>query len=345
MFPRRALSTRCLRHASIDSAPAGGIPSLRPRIPRTPVFRSFHSSRPNRLVAEALQLSQEAFQGVHSLTGLPWYLSIPLTATLFRLLSLPILYFTNKSVQREQKIAPILKGWREAYKWRARLQFPAGGTEETAKKAEAWVQSQLSVRHKLLQKSYKIMGSWSRGALQISFLPIYIVNADVIRRMAGDERTLLSLFTKTNGKVDTSIVPPEPGLQTEAFSWIPTLTSPDELWILPLAFGALSVTSTWLAVGKYIKTQQRTITGMPLGPMRTRQVVYLQISQFVMAASFLFPALIIIWELPTAVTLYFIGSVGTQLVQRPLVRWLVGNKKPIEPLEARLPKLKGEKET
>ena len=219
MFSRQALKTGCLRHVSRENAhQAGGFPTLQHISPRKPASRSFHSSRPNQIVAEALQLSQEAFQGVHSLTGLPWYLSIPLTASLFRLVSLPTLYFTNKSVQREQKIAPLLKGWREAYKWRARLQFPSGGTEETAKQAEAWVQSRLSLRHKMLQKSYKIMGAWSRNALQLSFLPIYILNTDAIRRMSGDERTLLSLFIKTNGKVDTSIVPLEPGLRQKAFS-------------------------------------------------------------------------------------------------------------------------------
>lgn len=225
------------------------------------------------------------------------------------------------------------------------MKFPLGGSEEAARQAEAWVQRQLSVRHKMLQKNHKIIGSWSRTALQASFLPVWIANADVVRRMAGEERTLLSLFTKQNEQVDTSIVPMEPDLQTEAFLWIPSLTSPDDLWFLPLAFGALSVTSTWLAVGKHMKKQQRMITGMPSGPMKTTQIMLLQLSQFVMAASFLFPALVIMWELPTAVVLYFIGSVGTQLVQRPIVRWLVGNKKPIEPLEARLPKLKGDKES
>jgi inner membrane protein COX18 len=296
------------------------------------------------VIEEALQLSHAAFQGVHTLTGLPWYLSIPLTASLFRFAWMPLQILTSRDIKRAQVQAPLLVGWRKAYQGMAQLKFP-GGTEANAKQAEAWVQSQLAARRQEIRKHNPHMSPWTRFGLQLSFLPIWILNADVIRRMSGDERTMLSLFFKTShDKVDTSIVPLEPQFLSEGFLWIPNLVSPDDLWILPMTFGALSVASAWMYAGQGIKKQQARLTAMPPGPMKTREAFFLQLSQFVVAASFVFPVFLIRSETASAVVLYLIGSVATQLVQRPLVNWLVGGTKGIEPLEPRVPRQKGKRE-
>ncbi|KAK5212597.1 hypothetical protein LTR99_003196 [Exophiala xenobiotica] len=301
-------------------------------------------ARSRALLAEALQLSETAFQQVHALSGLSWGLSIPLTAVLFRLAWLPILYVTNKASKEEQKLAGILKGWRQAYQAQAVMKHPAG-TDVAAKKAEAYVQTQLAAKLKDMRKHTKYLGRWSRGALSMSFLPIWFVNADVIRRMSGDDRTILSAFMKTGQEVDTSTVAIEPGLQNESFLWLPSLVEFDQTWVLPLAFAALSGVSVWQIVGKDMKRLQSKVTGMERGEAKTRELMFLQLSQLVAASAFVFPLLIIRGELASAVVLYLIGSVGTQTIQRPLVKYALGIKPPADKLEARIPKLKGEKET
>jgi hypothetical protein len=92
--------------------------------------------------------------------------------------------------------------------------------------------------------------------------------------------------------------------------------------------------------------QQVKISTMEPSLARQREVFFLSVSQFIVAASFLFPVFIIRSETATAVVLYLIGSVGTQLIQRPLVSHLLGDprKSAIEPLERKAPKLKGTKE-
>ncbi|KAL2421862.1 hypothetical protein ABEF95_008912 [Exophiala dermatitidis] len=309
--------------------------------------RDFHSSRPNRIIAEALQLSHSVFQEIHTVTGLPWALSIPLTASLFRLAWIPVQIISTISLKRRQIEGPLLKGWRKAYQDIAVVKF-RDQTQQSAEAAERWVSKQLQARRKAIRQHSNYLSPLSVFGLQLSFFPIWILNADVIRRMAGDDRTLLSLFLRTNdSKVDTSIVPPEPGLQAESLWWIPDLVSPDHLWILPLTFGALSVASAWMAAGRGMAKQQERIATMEPGLARQRDIFFLSVSQFIVSASFLFPMFIIRSETPTAVVLYLIGSVGTQLIQRPLVSYLLGDpkKSAIEPLERKAPKLKGTKES
>ncbi|KIX05077.1 uncharacterized protein Z518_05949 [Rhinocladiella mackenziei CBS 650.93] len=324
------------------------IPKLQP--PRAPLpqhvlSRTFHSTQQNHLVAEALQLSHTAFQEIHTFSGLPWCLSIPLTAALFRLSWIPILVVTNRNAKRRQTVSQLLVGWRKAYQSVAALKFPFGD-EKAAKNAESWVSTQLAARQKSIEKHCKVLNPSLVMALQLSFLPIWIINADVVRRMTGDERTITSMLFKTNEKVDVSIVPAEPGLAAESLWWIPNLVSPDQLWILPLTFGTLSVTSAWMAVGrgKGLTRLERRVSAMEAGPMRTRESFYLQLSQSIIAASFIFPFLLIRSETATAVVLYLIASVGTQLVQRPLIGYLLGGSNALEPLDAKLPKMKGRKD-
>lgn len=339
MFLRRSL--RC-----VQSAPHGLKFQRRSRtiLQQSPLSRPFHSSRPNYIIPEALELSHSVFQEIHTLTGLPWGISIPLTAALFRIAWIPLQIVANRNIQQVQSQAPLLVGWRKAYQGIARLKFPEG-TESSAKNAESWVQTQLLSRQKEIRKHDTYIHPWVRLSLQLSFVPVWILNADVIRRMAGDERTLLSLFFKSeHGKLDTGLVPAEPALQSESFYWIANLASPDELWILPLTFGALSVASAWMVAGKNMKKQQSKITGMLPGRRRSVEVFYLQLSQFVVAASFVIPFILIKSETASAVTLYLIGSVATQLVQRPLINLLLGGTQGIEPLEPRAAKLKGQPE-
>ncbi|KIW18619.1 hypothetical protein PV08_02908 [Exophiala spinifera] len=333
--PVRCLPSSSLRYRARSSPRHCGLQALSPR--------QFHASRPNYLLAEVLQLSEATFQQVHSLSGLSWGLSIPLTAVVFRLAWLPILYVTNKANKQEQKVAGVLKGWRRAYQDRARMKNPHG-TEQSAKLAESWVQAHLRTKLKEIKQNTPYMSWQARLALQFSFLPIWFINAQVIRNMAGDDRTLLSLFTKSGEEAQTSVIHTEPGLANESFLWLPDLVQFDHTWVLPLTFAALSGASVWQMLGKDIKQRQSKIVGMDQGWTRTREVWILMVSQLFAASPFIFGYLIIRGEMPSAVVLYMIGSVGMQMAQRPFVRYVLGINKSMEVLETRVPALKGQKE-
>ena len=178
--------------------------------------------------------------------------------------------------------------------------------------------------------------------MSASFLPIWILNADVIRRMVGDERPLLSALIKTDGKLDTSVVPVEPGLQSESLWWIPDLVSPDHFWLFPMTFGALSIANAWLAFGKNLPELQRKHDALPLdSKARISSGVIKTMVEFATYAPALITWIIIKSDTPTAVVLYIMSSAAMMLVQRPLVDLLTGRVPKAELLEAKLPKLKG----
>lgn len=334
MFSRH--SYRCLQSASHRAQPSCRNPTL---LPRHSLSRTFHSSRPSYLVAEALQLSHSAFQEVHTLSGLPWCWSIPLTAALFRLSWLPLQVLAHPSRKRRANVNYLLQSWRNAYQRTARIKFP-GGKEGDARKAEQWVSARLRARLQAIQKHQPYtLGTWRDWLLQFAFLPVWICNADVIRRMTGDERTLTSLLFRNNSQMDPTVVPAEPALVTESLWWIPDLISPDQFWILPISFGALMFMNARITVGKDIMESQRKVTEMAPGYARTRAAFFVNLSQFMLAAPFLFSWILIRNEVATAVLLYLIGSASMQLVQRALWTSLFGGKT-ITPLESRLPRPK-----
>lgn len=299
-----------------------------------PHFRSFHASRPNHLLPELLQLSHSAFQGVHSITGLSWALSIPLTAALFRASWVPIQCIIARNRQRRLLIAQPLLAWRQIY--RRSAPRPAGArTDADAAKAESWVKQKLEMRTASLRKDLPYMNQKWELILPLMFLPVWFLNAETIRRMSSDTRTAMA-WIGGRGQADDSpesaLIPIESGLETESLAWTPDLISADPYLILPGIFLILSVWNARAAVGKQPDPQvqkelQRTRSGR----------LQLELPQAIQVVSFLFP-LSLIWQgMPSAVVLYLIGSSATMLVQRPLIKRLMGETKVLKPLNARLP--------
>jgi len=298
--------------------------------------RPFHASRPHHILPEAIQLSHDIFQSVHTATGLPWALSIPLTAALFRVAWLPCQWYTNRNEQKIQDYAPLLVTWRKVFQARAVKQFP-DKTEQAAKDAETWVQEQLKAKNAILRKDFRVVSKWRTFGLQLSFFPIWILNADVIRRMAGDERSILGIINGTGDKIDTAVVPPEPEFLSETCLWVSNLVMSDPFWILPITFGLLQFVNIWNATGKSLHKRREDVAAMPQGPAKIRESFFLQLSEFLVAMTFLFPFILIKNETPTAIVLYLIGSATTQVIQRPLLRKVMDVKEGVKPAVPKLP--------
>ncbi|KIW31382.1 uncharacterized protein PV07_03035 [Cladophialophora immunda] len=320
--------------------------SSQTRLSPRSLSRSFHASSPKSFAAECLQISGTIFQEVHSLTSLPWYLSIPLTASLLRMTWIPVQLLTHRSRKRRETAMQLASAWRIAYQDTARIKFPSG-READAKKAESWVASQLKARKKAIQKHNSYLPVWVEPVLALSFIPVWVFSMDCIRRMAGDKRTVTSLFFRSDGStVDPNIVPMEPGFQTESLWWIPDLASPDHLWILPITYGALATFSVWTRVREAAK--QQTDTGYSNGDadrLRAFSAKFSKTLSYVLTAMpTVFTYLIIRSDLSTAVVLYLIGTTTTQLVQRPLLARVLGSTKRFPLLKAKQAKGKGQAE-
>ncbi|KEF52676.1 uncharacterized protein A1O9_11093 [Exophiala aquamarina CBS 119918] len=299
-----------------------------------PHIRNFHPSRSNYLLPELLQLSHAAFQGVHDLTGLSWVYSIPLTAALFRASWIPVQCIIARNRRRRLLVSQPLLAWRQIYR-KSVPRPPGPPTDEDAAKANEWVKQKLGMRQLSLRRDLPYMNLKWEFILPLTFLPIWFLNAETIRRMSGDTRTALA-WIGGRGHVDDSpesvLVPLEPGFELESMAWTSDLVSSDPFLILPGIFLFLSVWNARIAVGKAPDTNvqndlRRTVAGR----------LSLELPQAIQTIAFVFP-LILMWQgIPSAVILYLIGSAATMIVQRPLINRLMGETKVIKPLNARLP--------
>lgn len=299
--------------------------------------RAFHSSRPNQLLEFLEPVSQSiewGFQTLHTQTGLPWYLTIPLGASIVRMTWTPILFFTSSLRKPREEVTHLTSAWRQAYKDSARIKFP-GGTAEDARKAENWVQMQLKGRVGVIRKHQGYVGAWVDTVLSLSFIPIWVLSMDCVRRMAGDTRTITSIIWKDTD-TGSSLIQPEPGLQTEGFLWIDSLVSADPLWALPISYGVLATYSIWLRVAESIKQRNTATT--------TRTAAFFRrLSMGMLALPSFFTFMIIRSDMSTAVVLYLLGTTVTQLAMKPMLGRALGTTKLTPALRAKMAKPKAKK--
>lgn len=307
-----------------------------------PHLRTFHASRSNHLLPELLQLSHTAFQEVHNVTGLSWAWSIPLTAALFRASWIPVQCLIARNRRRRLLVGQPLLAWRQIY--RKSVPRPSGPpTDEDAAKANLWVKEKLQMRQASLRRDLPYMNLKWEFILPLTFLPIWFLNAETIRRMSGDTRTAMA-WIGGRGHADDSpesvLVALEPGLELESLAWTPDLVSADPYLILPGIFLFLSVWNARAAVGKapdsFLQNElRRTLFGR----------LSLELPQAIQTVAFVFPLLLIWQGIPSAVILYLIGSAATMIVQRPLIKRLMGETKVIKPLNARIPMGRSKEDT
>jgi hypothetical protein len=231
--------------------------------------------------------------------------------------------------------------WQKIYKEQALRMIGSGGDEAKARQADRLMKTYLKARGRNIYSVNKIWAGTNTWWVPLTFLPVWIVNADCVRRMSGDDRTFLSMFLPDNhDKVDTSIIPVEPGFQAESLWWLPDLLSPDPYWALPVTWGALFFANVYNYGGRDLLTGAtlRRLQAMPEGTTKRVQTVFYWLAQFQVALSVFLPYCVITAGLPTSVMLYFIGSSATMLIQRPVVNWLVGAKPITVKTEPMVPK-------
>jgi hypothetical protein len=242
---------------------------------------------------------------------------------------LPFQMFTQYKRKPREQMTHLMSAWRGVFQEIARVKFP-GGKESDAMEAESWVVSQLRDRQKALRQHNRYLGAWVEPVLAVSFLPLWILCMDCIRHMAGDYRTVTSLFLGEPNTALSNIASLEPGFDTESVLWVPSLVLGDPLWILPISYGALATFSVWIRVRNSIETREE---------MKFVDRFFRTLSYAMLALPSLFTAVIIYCDMSTALVLYLIGTTVTQLVQRPLLGRLFGTARRIPKIERKRAKL------
>lgn len=287
------------------------------RIPQLtrPQVRHFHPTKPAQLTEVLLDASAGLVHGVHSLTGLPWAASIPLTAFLVRTtIGLPLQVYTRIQARRELNLVPLLHAWGKYYKDEAR-QY------NNPFQATSYVLGGMKKRKKELYQIWHISG-WYRYTAVLA-LPFWLLMMDSLRGMCGMTYILSSIIPQADAASATK----EPSLATEGAFWFPDLLAGDPTGTLPamLAASILFNIRTGWAVSPVNRLADLPNLQMYLGMFSWGMRIFLQL--FAINVGYA----CYVQDMPTALLIYWITSSTVASVYAFLLNKFLSLKPPLKP--------------
>ncbi|KAK2838266.1 hypothetical protein FQN49_006453 [Arthroderma sp. PD_2] len=294
-----------------------------------PTKRSFHASNPNRIIDTSILVAHDVMQGFHSVTGLPWVLSIPLTAITVRLcVALPLQVWSLSKAQQLQKLNPLLITWSRVLQKRAMDKSVMESKELSPQAVEIIWQRELRIKKKELYKRWRIR-PW---ASYTSFLqlPVWLAMMESLRRMVGMSGGLLSIIQSWfERKVDGASVniPVEPSMAMEGALWFPDLLTADPTHALPIILAATMFTNvTW---GWKVKSAAE------ISKMRRSEAVreraFKVLKRFLQGLSIWLAPVMISSGAPAGLLIYWISSSTFATLQTQTVRRVMKIKGPPAP--------------
>ncbi|KAJ5748136.1 uncharacterized protein N7511_009832 [Penicillium nucicola] len=280
-------------------------------LPR-PQIRHFHPTRPASfsVINIALDTSSAFIHGVHTVTYLPWVLSIPLTAVIVRtFVALPLQIFTKYHATREKRLSPLLQSWAAHYQADAR-RF-ANVTD-----AKRYLNSHMTKRTLSLRKHWKVNPFYR----PVTFLqlPVFLTLMESLRCMSGNNNgILLRLLSYWEGSADPTQAPQslhltiEPTLATEGALWFPDLLVGDQTGILPVLLTASilhNVTSNWK------KKTLLSVADLPSLQMY-KESFLIGLRSFVQVMAVYVGTACFFSQIPVALLLYWITSTNVATLQ------------------------------
>ncbi|KAG4306252.1 hypothetical protein PORY_000240 [Pneumocystis oryctolagi] len=170
-----------------------------------PIYRSFHTIS---LWNDLFSLVRASLYVVHD-TGMPWWVTIPITTLFVRTAMLPVVFWSRNRMIRYAYIKPLIKAWE--------FQNAKSSNDGNVKKV------------KLLFRDHSChpIGSLVLPLIQI---PLFFIMTSILRGMSGWS---FSLFQGSN-------IPIEASLAYEGIGWIHDLTVSDPIGFFPVCLGLIN---------------------------------------------------------------------------------------------------------
>lgn len=305
-----------------------------------PTTRSFS------LIESSVAATNTILTSFHSFTGLPWYVTLPLTALAVRTtIVLPLNLVGQRNRQQRARLLPKVLEARPALEREVIAKYNALGPQECTRR----LSQALSRKQKELATEAGI-GSWQAWVPWAQF-PVWLLVIETIRRMCGAGEGLLGIFSGSDtadratrsSAVDASpsnaasFDPSEltavsvsetarynplfePSLSLEGCLWFPDLLVPDPQVILPFAVSGIMFTNIWWEERTLIKAgvaRPRWSRGLTRG----LKIVALAVGPLTL-------------HIPAAVHLYWVASAGTALAQKGVADMIYPIPRPPPPPQA-----------
>ena len=289
--------------------------------------RYFHVSRSKQVWNEALHLSHDIFQSVHTVSGLQWGLSLALTGALWRIAFLPCNYVAERNIKRAQLYAPLLASWRSEYRRQAIVKQQKGIIPPGPEAADKWWTEQHRRRSKVLRSQFG--HRWWYNLLPLLHIPVWLVNMDVIRSMIGINGPRGNPFE----------IPMETSIVGEKLLWVPDIAYADPFYILPLAVWGLNICYFYLNIKDRTWRTREDIDKLPSPRERTFARVSRGITLMTGSAITMLGPFIIYNEIAAALCCYWAAGTAMLIIDKLALKRIFALKKKIEPaisLDARL---------
>ena len=216
--------------------------------------RVFHATHPRSFSLDVCcGYTHNVITSIHHFSGLPWVLSLPLTALAVRtFLVTPLSAYSHKATQRQLDVQPLLQAWKHVIRNQVMRDFGSKGPvtcEKIIKKRTRSKISAIAGRHGA--------GLWKRFVPLLG-LPVWLVVIETIRKMCGTYQGLLGLLGNTiqNGAIfeefpeildsTSATISVEDSFATEGALWFPNLLVPDPMLILPFVLSGSMFASIYL---------------------------------------------------------------------------------------------------
>ncbi|ANB14874.1 Cox18p [Sugiyamaella lignohabitans] len=190
--------------------------------------RHFHASRKTQFeLISLVEPVHDAFQHLHTWSGLEWHALIPLTTILLRsTFTLPISILNRLRTRKQVELQPLLSGMGPILKARLASSKAAQQGLLTREQIEVLTVKEKRKQRIKLFKKFKCQ-TWKNLTLPLVQIPIWIEMSMVIRSMCG--------WSALKG------IPSEPSFLSDSFWWYSDLIVSDPYYALPLAIGAVSM--------------------------------------------------------------------------------------------------------
>ena len=291
--------------------------------------RSFHATPRPQLLDTCISQTHTIITSLHSLTGLPWILSLPLTALCVRgVLILPIALYANNTRQRMLSLSPIISAWSHIIRARVFKENVSLGPVACHKLLTA----DMFAKSKEIYKDFGIR-PWTRFLTWLQ-LPVWLVVIETIRKMCGTNQGLLGLVLGPSKTLDDNAsredviaaaslpsIPIEQSLSMEGGLWFPDLLMPDPQLLLSVA-----LTMSLFANIQYQVAHSRSIGA----PQSTWSLRLVRISR--MLALAIGPLTL---QVPSAMLIYWLSSSLFGLLQNVIIDRYFSKTLIIKPCKSR----------
>ncbi|PGH00246.1 hypothetical protein AJ79_08259 [Helicocarpus griseus UAMH5409] len=346
MFPAHRLHLNALR---------AGSRRLSVRAPRTPCpaqhyapgqhafahqTRQFHPSRPTHMVAESIECAHNVLQSVHTITGLPWAASIPLTAILARIvIGLPLHIWSTHSRNLLSALNPVIlaRGNMEMKK----LVAASSKSNEFVSPRTLGVRGAIAMKEfrlKILERQGNKL-AWAAPVAPLLQLPFWLPFMECLRAMAGWQPGILVIIQKWfNPDAVSANIPVEQSLSTEGALWFPDLIAADPSYVLPFVLSGLMFSHVTFAFGASkslaspgernrlqriwaVLTQYKDPASTYEGAFMQR--VWAVVNSAFQGMSFMVAPLLIHSHAPVALVLYWITTTSVAIIQKAVLNQLM----------------------